>query len=286
MLSAMEACYDPVMGPGENLQVAVRRHGIEPKELARRLNVTAKAVYHQFERDNPQLGTLARYADAMTAILHERGDIRVFTPESLQAGPDPFLPTDAPDPNRFVVGRATFQPGDTPTPTEPADSPAHLPLARHLHPPQAIDEPHESLVPTEPMLVSVRDLGEVPCGTPVNLSDRGYGRMVQVDRSSLGPRWRPETCFVVTARGSSMTAYKIADGAQLTVDADMPWRSGDIVVAWVNDGTAVRRIVAVDDGYELRPGAEGYRTIHVTSRDEARVVGVVVWVQPAGWSPG
>lgn len=226
--------------------------------------------------DNPGLATLGRYADALTAELAERGDPRVFTVESLQAGPDPVL-----------LGEAPQAEAEAPGPSEIAQALIREALARNLPLETAAGwAPGAELAPTEQVMVRVRDLGEVPCGTPVDLSDRGMGRMVTVDRSTLGPRWRADTCFIITARGNSMVGYQIPDGAQLTVDSDMPWRSGDIVVAWVNGGTAVRRIVAVDDGYELQPGAEGYRTIHVTSRDEARVVGVVVWVQPAGWAPG
>lgn len=234
------------MSATEHLREAIRRHGIPTAELARRLRITRDAVHMQFQRDHPREATLARYAAAMTAILHERGDRRRFTVESLRRGPEP-LPDDEP-----TLAEAAMAAGFAARPWQP---------------------------------VLVRHFGFVPCGRPLVI-DNEEAEWITVDRPSLGPHYREATCYLLTAAGYSMVAFGIHDGDTLVVHSDATAEHGSIVVAHVNGETVLRRLERADGHWLLVPGSPDYETRVVTARDELRILGVVTYVQPAGFVPG
>ena len=208
-------------------------------DLARATGRSHGAVrgWMQGRRMSPQ--TLEMVAEGLNALAEQRGlDLRWSVAPLLGQGPEAPAPA-ADDPLAQAV---------LPSPT----------LGR----------------PIRPTIVTAPVYGEVPCGEPVRLE--GDPEMIDLFDVQLPVGWTSR-CILLRARGDSMAAWGIHDGDWLGVDPQAEWRTGDVVIAPVNDQTTCKRLRKAAGGWLLE-GSDGAPPIVVQPRDEAAVTGVVIGV--------
>ncbi|MFZ4538475.1 LexA family protein [Propionivibrio sp.] len=87
---------------------------------------------------------------------------------------------------------------------------------------------------------------------------------------------RPAATFFMRVAGSSMVEAGIGDGDLLVVDRSVTAREGDIVVAAVGDGLAVKRISRDGEGWVLASEGQG-ANIRVDPELGVELWGVVSW---------
>lgn len=263
--------YAVAMGVGDNIRAAMKRNGIDGKDMAAKLHVSTSAVYAMWDRTNPTLATLDGYAVALNEILAERGDPRRFTAQSLRDGPDPQMP------------------GDT--------SPGR-PLSLVTGGPSGIGKGQLSGVSgafgiglDEQRLIEL--LGDVRLGSgdlvPLRLYDGAscgsfdptlpdpQMRTVLRPRECLPPGTSERNTVLLRARGDSMAGAPdahIHDGDELAVRLGETPRDGDIVVAVSNGGVAVRRL---RDGYLVSEPEVGVAPSIVPATGD-QILGVVVFI--------
>ena len=92
----------------------------------------------------------------------------------------------------------------------------------------------------------------------------------------------PIATFFVSARGHSMDGAGIHDGDLLVVDRSVSPTHGSVVVAVIDGGLTVKRLVRHSGRGMLRPepnrNDQGtYKPIHVGDDTDVRIWGVVTW---------
>ena len=131
-------------------------------------------------------------------------------------------------------------------------------------------------------LVSKRDtpaekgiplIGRVAAGRPL-LAVENCERMVDLDRLLFQPR--PDYLLRVT--GDSMIDAGILDGDLLAVHRTPDARSGQIVVARINDEVTVKRLRRQGHGIVLQPANPAFDDIRVSARDDFIIEGLAVGV--------
>ena len=113
----------------------------------------------------------------------------------------------------------------------------------------------------------------VPAGFPSPAEDHAEGRL---DVHDLLIR-RPSATFYCRADGDSMRDAGIHDGDLLVVDRSIPPEDRDIVVAAVNGGMTVKRLVKTNIGWALAPENPDFPLIPVDYDDGLLVWGVVTY---------
>lgn len=89
----------------------------------------------------------------------------------------------------------------------------------------------------------------------------------------------PESTFFCRVVGESLLGEAVHDGDVLIVDRSRPYRPGDMVVAFVDDHMALRRIGgAGGSGVYLESECERVDSIEILPHDDGRVWGVVTYV--------
>ncbi len=117
-------------------------------------------------------------------------------------------------------------------------------------------------------LISV--YGEIPCGEPNTLNGQIKGH-IEIPNKMLGAGDH----FVLRAKGSSMIGAGIEDGDLVIVKKQDYAEDAQIVVAFVDGETTLKRLYKNEKQQliELRPENDEYRTIHV---DDCQILGVAV----------
>lgn len=90
----------------------------------------------------------------------------------------------------------------------------------------------------------------------------------------------PEATFYGRVYGDSMIDAGICDGDIAVIDRSVEPADGDIVVAYVNNEFTIKYLDLshLQNGYvELRPANESFSPIRISSVDDFKVWGVVVW---------
>ncbi|MCM1356595.1 MAG: translesion error-prone DNA polymerase V autoproteolytic subunit [Staphylococcus sp.] len=90
----------------------------------------------------------------------------------------------------------------------------------------------------------------------------------------------PEATFYGRVYGDSMIDAGICDGDIAVIDRSVEPVDGDIVVAYVNNEFTIKYLDLshIQNGYvELRPANESFNPIRISSVDDFKVWGVVVW---------
>lgn len=116
-------------------------------------------------------------------------------------------------------------------------------------------------------------IGRVAAGRPL-LAVENRERMVDLDRLLFQPR--PDYLLRVT--GDSMIDAGILDGDLLAVHSSAEARSGQIVVARIEDEVTVKRLRRKGNRIVLEAANPKYRDIPVTSRDDFALEGLAVGV--------
>lgn len=114
--------------------------------------------------------------------------------------------------------------------------------------------------------------GSVPAGFPSPAADYVQKRLSTDDLLIHDAT----ATFFVKAQGDSMRDAGIIDGTVLVVDAGKQAHHGDIVVAKIDGGYTVKRLVLNQDRYELHPenAAGNYPILAPT--EELQIFGLVV----------
>lgn len=125
----------------------------------------------------------------------------------------------------------------------------------------------------------VRDIplvGRVAAGLPV-LAVENLEDTLRVDRSLVGDA---EGVFALRVTGESMILDGILDGDIVFVRQQENAKSGDIVVALVDDEATVKRFYPERDGVRLQPANDAMAPIVISpgSGVDLRLLGVVVGV--------
>ncbi|MHA1598218.1 MAG: LexA family protein [Alphaproteobacteria bacterium] len=85
----------------------------------------------------------------------------------------------------------------------------------------------------------------------------------------------PAATFIVRVEGASMTGAGIFDGDLLIVDRSIEARSGRIVVAVVDGGLTVKRLIRTVTGMALKAEHPDYPPIPITANADCVIWGVV-----------
>lgn len=116
------------------------------------------------------------------------------------------------------------------------------------------------------------DLPQGFCGFPSPAADHTEDRL-SLDALVVK---RPAATFFMRVSGGSMVEAGIEDGDLLVVDRSLTAREGDIVVACISDGFAVKRLSKAPDGWALTSQGSG-PTIKIDSDIGVEIWGVVSW---------
>lgn len=90
----------------------------------------------------------------------------------------------------------------------------------------------------------------------------------------------PEATFYGRVYGDSMIEAGICDGDIAVIDRSVEAEDGDIIVAYVNNEFTIKYLDLSHrhQGYiELRPANPAFNPIRISSADDFKVWGVVVW---------
>jgi DNA polymerase V len=98
-----------------------------------------------------------------------------------------------------------------------------------------------------------------------------------LDINTFLVRNKPAT-FMFTVKGDSMQGACIADGDKVVVDRSINAKSGDIVVAVVDDEYTIKRLYKSRGRVELHPENPNYEAITFNEGSELQIWGVVVGV--------
>jgi repressor LexA len=115
-------------------------------------------------------------------------------------------------------------------------------------------------------------VGRIAAGQPI-LAEENVEGYVPVNTSMV----RPES-FCLKVQGDSMIEDGILDGDVIIVNPELRPKSGDTVVAIVNDEATVKRYFRHGDMVELRPANSAMQSFLVPART-VQIQGVVVALQ-------
>jgi repressor LexA len=104
-------------------------------------------------------------------------------------------------------------------------------------------------------------VGRVAAGQPILAQDH-IERSVLIDADLFHPR----ADFILRVQGDSMRDAGILDGDWVAVQRSAEARSGQIVVARLDDEVTLKRLRRTRDGVELWPENPAYAVIHVDPR--------------------
>ena len=88
----------------------------------------------------------------------------------------------------------------------------------------------------------------------------------------------PAATFCAWAEGDSMIDLGILDGDLMVIDRSLTPRHDDVVIADLNGGLTVKRLIQKSSGNFLMPANPDYPPIPITPGDEVHIWGVVVRV--------
>ena len=119
--------------------------------------------------------------------------------------------------------------------------------------------------------VSVPIIGRVAAGQPILAEEHRLGEVI-LDRSMA--RWSQP--FLLLVKGDSMVGAGILEGDYVLVHAQAQARSGDIVVAMLDEEATVKRLRHTPEGDVLQPENPNYAPIPLRPDGSAvRIIGLV-----------
>ena len=117
-------------------------------------------------------------------------------------------------------------------------------------------------------------IGKVAAGHPI-LSEEHIQSRVQVEQSLF----KPQANYLLKVRGNSMRNIGIQDGDLLAVHTTMEARSGQVVVARINNEVTVKRFRKKNKEIWLEPENEEFKPIRVDpERDQFLIEGLAVGI--------
>ena len=128
------------------------------------------------------------------------------------------------------------------------------------------------LIPTK-RLYGLRMLGTIQAGFPTSSEEEARAEVISLDEMLIK---NPDTAYVLTVSGDSMIDAGIHRGDMVIVDRAKHPKSGDVVVAEVDQGWTLKYFIQKGANAFLRPANRKYKDIY--PQDELRVGGVVTSV--------
>jgi len=128
------------------------------------------------------------------------------------------------------------------------------------------------LIPTK-RLYGLRMLGTIQAGFPTTSEEEAAAEVISLDEMLVK---NPDTAYVLTVSGDSMIDAGIMRGDLVIVDRSKHPKSGDVVVAEVDQGWTLKFFIQKGSNAFLRPANKKYKDIY--PQDELRVGGVVTSV--------
>jgi repressor LexA len=113
-------------------------------------------------------------------------------------------------------------------------------------------------------------LGRVAAGTPIGSDVFDADNVVLIDRSFFFPT--PD--YLLKVKGDSMRDDGIFDGDLIGVHRTAQARSGDIVIARIEDEITVKRLQLGRDGIRLLPRNPDYAPIEVRADQDFAIEGL------------
>jgi repressor LexA len=127
--------------------------------------------------------------------------------------------------------------------------------ARSLRLLQAPDGPQQLALPTDDGVLPLPVLGQVAAGVPIG-ADIGSEQVVLMDRAFFSPT--PD--YLLRVKGDSMRDEGIFDGDLIGVHRTSEARSGQVVIARIDEEITVKLL-------KIGQGAQGRRTIRLLPRN-------------------
>jgi repressor LexA len=116
-------------------------------------------------------------------------------------------------------------------------------------------------------------VGRAAAGRPILAEENRDGELT-LDASVA--RW-PD-CFLLRVKGQSMTGAGILDGDLVLVRPQKDAESGELVVALLEDGATVKRLVKKAGSVALMPENPAFQTLRVTPQTPCEIIGKVAGV--------
>jgi repressor LexA len=124
--------------------------------------------------------------------------------------------------------------------------------------------------------VDIPLVGNAPCGAPL-LAEENVEATIAVSTTLAKP---PHRYFILRARGDSMTEAGIPDGSLVLVRQEQQARSGQTVVALVDDEATIKELQRAADAVVLMPKSKNPSHKPIVLRRDFLVQGVVVAALP------
>ena len=130
--------------------------------------------------------------------------------------------------------------------------------------------------PARARTVNVPLVGEIACGAPI-FAEENFEMMIPIS-VKLAPS--PHKYFLLRARGGSMNKKKINDGDLVLVRQQPSAKTGDIVVAIIDDEATIKELQISDNTIILRPKSTNKKHQPIILDKDFLIQGVVVGVVP------
>ena len=129
---------------------------------------------------------------------------------------------------------------------------------------------------TRARTIKVPLIGEIACGTPI-FAEENFEMMIPIS-VKLAPS--PHKYFLLRARGGSMNKKKINDGDLVLVRQQPSAKTGDIVVAIIDDEATIKELQISNSAIVLKPRSTNKRHQPIILDRDFLIQGIVVGVVP------
>lgn len=114
-------------------------------------------------------------------------------------------------------------------------------------------------------------LGQIAAGYPLE-------EIENREQIEVPPSWIHPENYVLQVKGDSMIDDNILNGDFVIIRKTPIAKSGDSVVAFINNEATLKRYVPKDNCIELHPRNPAYQIIKVLPHDDFRIDGVVLYI--------
>ena len=130
--------------------------------------------------------------------------------------------------------------------------------------------------PARARTIKVPLIGEIACGTPI-FAEENFEMMIPIS-VKLAPS--PHKYFLLRAKGGSMNKKKINDGDLVLVRQQPSAKTGDIVVAIIDDEATIKELQLSNSAIVLKPRSTNKRHQPIILDRDFLIQGIVVGVVP------
>jgi repressor LexA len=139
---------------------------------------------------------------------------------------------------------------------------------------QFLKDPEEEI--NNARTIDVPLVGAAACGMPI-LAQENVEAMISVSKSLTPSGSR---CFLLRAKGDSMTEAGIQDGDLVLVRQQSTAKNGDLVVALIDDEATIKEFYRSENAVVLRPKSRNKKHQPIILREDFRIQGIVITAIP------